>query len=257
MENSMKFQIRVFKDLEALSRAAAELFAERAAQAITERGRFLVCLNGGNTPARLFQLLGTDFREKIDWQNVCVFWGDERCVPPREAGSNYGQAWEAFLSRIPIPEANLFRIKGDLEPGEASTDYALTLSRFASPPFAFPRFDLVYLGMGEDGHTASLFPGSPLDVTEPVLPVTAQYQNRPAQRVTLTPLVFNQARLVAFMVTGENKAAVLAEALSDRYDPARLPVQRISPQNGEALWLVDEEAAGKLPRGLTRSFCEG
>jgi 6-phosphogluconolactonase len=253
----MNFQIHIFKDLEALSRAAAELFTEISARSIAERGRCLVCLNGGNTPARLFELLCTDFRESIDWQNVYVFWGDERCVPPGDAGSNYGQAWEAFLSRVPIPGTHIFRIKGELEPGAAAKDYALTLSRFASPPFPFPRFDLVYLGMGEDGHTASLFPASPLEVTEPVLPVTAQYQNRPANRVTLTPLVFNQARVVTFMATGEKKAAALAEALSDRYDPERLPVQRINPQNGKALWLVDEEAAGKLPRALTRSFCEG
>ncbi|GAB4455405.1 MAG: 6-phosphogluconolactonase [Anaerolineales bacterium] len=253
----MNFQIHIFKDMETLSRAAAELFAGKAAESIAERGRFLVALNGGGTPNRLFQLLAADYRGKVEWSRVHVFWGDERCVPPGDAGSSYGQAWEAFLSRVSIPESNIHRVKGDLEPAEASRDYALTLSRFASPPLEFPRFDLVYLGMGEDGHTASLFPGSPADVTEPTLPVTAHYQDRPANRVTLTPLVFNQARTVAFMVTGEKKASTLAEVLSGRYDPERLPAQRIHPKDGELLWLVDEEAAGKLPRELTRRFCEG
>ncbi|MEW6286071.1 MAG: 6-phosphogluconolactonase [Chloroflexota bacterium] len=253
----MNFQIRIFKDMENLSRAAAGLFAEKAAEAIAARGRFLTALNGGSTPSRLFQLLAADYRETVDWHHVYIFWGDERCVPPGDAGSNYRQAWDAFLSRVAIPESNLHRIKGELEPVEASRDYALTLSRFASPPLEFPRFDLVYLGMGEDGHTASLFPGSPLDVTEPVIPVTAQYQDRPVNRVTLTPLVFNQARTVAFMVSGEKKAKTLAEVLSDRFDPERLPAQRISPKNGDLLWLLDEDAAGKLPRELTRSFCEG
>lgn len=253
----MNFQIRIFKDMETLSRAAAELFSERAAQAIAERGRFLVALNGGGTPNRLFQLLATDYRGKVDWSRVHVFWGDERCVPPGDVGSSYSQAWDAVLSRVPIPESNIHRVKGELEPAEASRDYALTLSGFASPPLEFPRFDLVYLGMGEDGHTASLFPGSPVDVTEPTLPVTAHYQDRPANRVTLTPPVFNQARTAAFMVAGEKKASTLAEVLGDRYNPELLPAQRISPKNGDLLWLVDDEAAGKLPRELTRSFCEG
>lgn len=253
----MNFKLRIFKDLESLSRDAAELFVERAAEAIAARGRFLTALNGGGTPNRLFQLLATEYREKIDWQHAHVFWGDERCVPPGEAGSSYGQAREALLDHVPIPASNIHRVKGELEPVEASRDYALTLSGFASPPLDFPRFDLVYLGMGEDGHTASLFPGSPLDVTEAALPVTAQYQDRPANRVTLTPLVFNQARTVVFMAAGEKKAATLAEVLSDRYDPERLPAQRISPKKGSLIWLVDEEAAGRLPRELTRSFCEG
>ena len=253
----MNFEIRIFKNLEKLSKDAAEFFIEKAAEAIAERGRFLVALNGGNTPSRLFQLLATDFREMVDWSQVHVFWGDERCVPPDDPGSSYGQARDLLLSRVSIPDENTHRIKGELGPAEASKDFSLTLSGFASAPFEFPRFDLVFLGMGEDGHTASLFPGSPVDVSEPVIPVTAQYQDRPAKRVSLTPMVFNQARTVAFMATGEKKAVTLAEVLSDRYDPERLPAQRISPKNGDLLWLVDEDAAGKLPRELKNRFCEG
>jgi 6-phosphogluconolactonase len=154
----MKPEIHIFKDIEELSHAAAMLFSEQAAQSITARDRFLVALNGGTTPARLFQLLATDFREEIRWSKVHVFWGDERCVSPEDAGSNYGQAWDVFLSRVPIPALNIHRIKGERGPARASKEYFLTLQEFASPPLEWPRFDLAYLGMGDDGHIASLFP---------------------------------------------------------------------------------------------------
>ena len=244
----MKPEISIFKDLEVLSRTAANIFVEQASQSIAERNRFLVALNGGSTPTRLFELLATDYREKIDWNKVHVFWGDERCVPPDDSGSSYGQARDILLSHVLIPDSNIHRIQGELGPSEASKDYALTLNGFASPPLEWPRFDLVYLGMGEDGHTASLFPGSPVDVIELTMPVTAHYQDRPANRVTLTPIVFNEARMIVFMATGEKKAVTLAEVLSERYNPALYPAQRIDPENGKLIWLVDENAASELPK---------
>jgi len=257
MDKRMNPEIRIFKDLEHLSHEAAHLFTEQAASAITDRGRFLVALNGGGTPTRLFQLLGRTYRDKVDWSKVHVFWGDERCVPLDDPGSNYSQARDVLLNHVPIPDTNIHRVKGELEPAQASRDYTLTLKRFASPPHEFPRLDLVYLGMGEDGHTASLFPGSPVDVTEPTLSVTAHYQDRPAIRVTMTQLIFNQARTVIFMATGEKKAEALSEVLSDRYNPKLYPAQRIDLKDGKLIWLVDEEAAHKLPKELTRRFCEG
>lgn len=253
----MNPKIRIFKNMESLSHHAANLFMEQAANAIDKRGRFLVALNGGSTPTRLFQLLATDYSEKVEWNKVHVFWGDERCVPPDDPGSSFGQTREVLLSHVPIPDANIHRVKGELEPVEASKDYALVLKEFASSPYEFPQFDLVYLGMGEDGHTASLFPGSPVDVSEPTLPVTAHYQDRPANRVTITQLVFNQAHTVAFMATGDKKAITLAQVLSGRYNPELYPAQRIEPKNGKLLWLVDEDAASKLPNALTKEFCEG
>ena len=253
----MKPRIRLFHDMEELSLAAAELFAEQAKLSASERDRFLVALNGGSTPNRLFQILASDFREKVDWSRVHVFWGDERCVPPEDPGSSYGQARELLLKHVPIPEENIHRIRGELGPSEAAREYADLLRRFALPPLEWPRFDLVYLGMGEDGHTASLFPGSPLDESEPALPVTAHYQDRPANRVTLTPIVLNSARMVLFMVSGEKKAHTVAEVLSDRYNPELYPAQRIDPKEGKLIWLVDEEAASRLPGSLLRRFCEG
>ncbi len=253
----MKCEIRIFKGMEELSHDAAEIFVECASQSIRERGRFLVALNGGNTPVRLFQLLANEYRDKADWSMVHVFWGDERCVPPEDPGSSYGQARELLLRRVPIRDSNVHRVKGELGPVEASREYSFTLRDFASPPFDFPRFDLVYLGMGEDGHTASLFPGSPVEVTGPTVPVTAHYQDRPANRVSLTPIVLNHARGIAFMVAGDKKAATLREVLSDRYNPELYPAQRIEPKAGKLLWLVDDDAASKLPMDLIRRFCEG
>lgn len=254
----MNPELRIFPDLERLSHSAARLFVEQAAQSIVERDHFLVALNGGNTPTRLFQLLATDYRDRVDWSKAHIFWGDERCVPPDDAGSSYGQAEDLLLSRVPISDSNIHRIKGELGPAEASRDYARILKEFASPPFDWPCFDLVYLGMGEDGHTASLFPGSPVNVSESTLPVTAHYQDRPANRVTLTQLVFNNARLVVFMATGEKKANTLAAVLSDRYNPELCPAQRIDPKDGELIWLVDEGTASKLPRKMKGlKICEG
>ena len=248
----MKPEIHIFNDLEDLSRAAADLFIEQAKRSIAERDRFLVVLNGGGTPTRLFQLLATDYREQVDWSKVHIFWGDERCVPPNDPGSNYGQALDLLLSHVAIPDSNLHRVKGELGPVEASKDYSLTLKEFASPPLEWPRFDLVYLGLGEDGHTASLFPGSPVHVSELTMAVTAHYQDRPANRVTLTPIVFNSARMIVFMATGEKKATTLAEVLSDTHtrNPAQYPAQRIEPKEGRWIWLVDTAAASKLPQKL-------
>jgi len=253
----MKPGIRIFKSLEELSVHAAEIFVEQAEQAIQERGRFLAALNGGGTPARLFQLLAAEFREKVEWHSVHVFWGDERCVPSGDPESSYGQARDLLLRHVPIHETNVHRIKGELPPAEAADEYVQTLKQYALPPHDWPRFDLVYLGMGEDGHTASLFPGSPIEVKDPVVPVTAHYQDRPAERITLTPPVFNHAHMVVFMAIGEKKAETLAEVLSGRYNPERYPAQRIDAKDGKLVWLVDEDAAGRLPQDLVRRFCEG
>ena len=242
----MKAEIRVFNNLEELSRAAANIFVEQAAQAIQARDRFLVALNGGGTPIRLFQILATEYRDRVDWNKVHVFWGDERCVAPDDPGSSYGQARGLLLSQVPIPDSNIHRVKGELDPKSAAEDYARILKGFADDGLTWPRFDLVYLGLGEDGHTASLFPGSPVAVAEPVIPVTAQYQDRPANRVTLTPVVFNSAYVIVFMASGQKKAKTFAEVLSDRYNPAQYPAQRIKPDDGQLIWLVDEEAASQI-----------
>jgi len=243
----MKTDIRIFKDSEAMSIAAAEIFVQEAALAVRARGRFLVALSGGSTPSGLYRLLADEpFRSKLDWAKTFIFWGDERCVLPDDEGSNYRQAQDLLLSHVPVPEKKILRIKGEREPAEASVDYTQILKRFAAPGLDWPRFDFVLLGMGEDGHTASLFPGSQVEADSPTLAVSAEYQGRPANRVTLTPLVFNSARNILFLVAGENKASTLKEVLSDAYQPERFPAQRIRPTDGKVIWLVDEAAGSEF-----------
>ena len=240
-------ELRIFKDLDVLSTAAAEIFVRASTDAITTRGRFLVALSGGSTPAGLYQLLASEpYRDQIDWGKTFVFWGDERCVPPDDEGSNYHQAHEILLSHVPVPAGNILRVKGELVPYEASIAYAQSLKDFANPGFDWPRFDLVLLGMGADGHTASLFPGSQIEIKSPTLAVTADYEGRPANRVTLTSLVLNDARKVLFLVGGWNKAVTLSRVIGDESIPEQLPAQRIHPTDGQVIWLVDEAAASKL-----------
>ncbi len=243
----MKADIRIFKDSDTLSKAAMEIFIAAARHAIEMRGRFLTALSGGGTPSGLYRLLASEpYRSEMNWKKTFVFWGDERCVPPDDAGSNYHQAREILLSQVPIPNENILRVKGELQPEQASDAYAQTLKDFADLGLDWPRFDLVLLGMGDDGHTASLFPGSPAEASSPTLAVTGHYQGRPANRVTLTPLVFNSARKVLFLVTGEGKAVTLKRVLSDASNQEQYPAQRIQPTDGQVIWLVDEAAASKL-----------
>ncbi|HEY9076587.1 MAG TPA: 6-phosphogluconolactonase [Anaerolineaceae bacterium] len=240
--------LHIFPDPEALCRFAADEFSRFAQAAAKKHHPFRVALSGGSTPQRLFTILAAPpHQQAIPWEFAELFWGDERCVPPDHPESNYFQAYTTLLRSVPIPQSNIYRIKGELPPEKAAQDYADLLARLAPPGLAYPIFDLVLLGMGADGHTASLFPGSDPQITQPVIPVTAHYQDRPANRVTLTPPVINAARNILVLVTGESKAQALADALQGKHDPARLPIQRINPVNGKLTWLVDRNAARMLP----------
>jgi 6-phosphogluconolactonase len=232
-----------------MSRAAAEVIVEIAAHALESRGRITMALSGGSTPLALFSLLAqSPFRDQLPWGGMHFFWADERCVPPGDAESNYGQAQRALFDQVPLPPENLHRVQGELEPAHAAQHYVSELQRFAEGDLSWPRFDCVLLGMGSDGHTASLFPNrsNPAEQTSPAIAVTASYQGRPAQRVTLTPLAFNSARYVLFLVSGAEKADAVAAVLSGSYDPLRWPAQRIHPTDGTVIWIVDEAAARSL-----------
>ncbi len=232
--------IQKFKDSDELSQSATKKFIELANQAIIERGRFLVSLSGGSTPMKLYEKLAN---ETLDWSRVHFFWGDERCVPVDDPGNTYGSMRGILFNKIGT--TNIHRVESELEPAQAAQAYAHTLSGFADAPFDFPRFDLVLLGMGDDGHTASLFPGSPVDIETSTIAVTAQYQDRPANRVSLTPKVFNHAREVWFLVTGAGKAETLRNVIKGEKNLELLPAQRIQPTNGTLVWMIDE-AAGKF-----------
>jgi 6-phosphogluconolactonase len=235
--------MRIFNDHSRLSQAASKVFIRAADEAISARGRFLVAFSGGTTPIALYRQLS---QAALDWPKLHVFWGDEHCTPSSDALNNYGQARQALLDHVPLPEANVHPIKAELRPEDAARDYALVLRQFAEAPLAWPRFDLVLLGMGEDGHIASLFPGSPVDVTEPVVAVTADYHDRPTNRVTLTPPVFNSARQILFLVSGVSKSDALANVLKGDSRPDQFPAQRIQPVDGKLTWMVDAQAASKL-----------
>jgi 6-phosphogluconolactonase len=240
----MKTDLRIFANLELLSHAAAEYFISTARQAVELRGRCLVAISGGGTPTQTYALLASPgLLRQVDWSSLYVFWADERCVPPDHPESNYGEVQKILLSRVPIPPENVLRIHGELPGTEAASGYAETLRGYAIPPLDWPILDLVLLGLGEDGHTASLFPNSPVAVAEPTLAVTARYQNRPADRVTLTPPVFNTARRVLFLVSGASKAPALASVLEWGPVPEKYPALRIRPVDGEVIWLVDQAAA--------------
>lgn len=232
--------IKTFSGIEELSRFAAEAFVKLANKALAEHGHFLVSLSGGGTPMKLYEQLA---HEQLDWSRVHFFWGDERCVPVDDPGNTYGQTKKILFDKIGT--TNIHRIESDLTPDSAAKAYAQTLSGFADAPFDFPRFDLVLLGMGDDGHTASLFPGSPVEMDSAAVAVTAHYQDRPANRVTLTPKVFNQARAIWFLVTGAGKAEALRRVLKGEQNLELLPAQRIQPVDANPVWMIDE-AAGKF-----------
>jgi 6-phosphogluconolactonase len=238
--------IKVFNSANELTQYMANLFVEIANQSIAKRGRFLAALSGGSTPMRLYELLGNQFQNNVDWSRIHFFWGDERCVPVDDAGNSYGQTKKLLFDKINIPGKNIHRILSELEPDSASREYAHTLKTFAESPLEWPRFDLTLLGMGDDGHTASLFPGSPVETDSPTLSVTANYQGRPANRVTLTPKVLNSSRHIFFLVTGKSKAETLSRVLNGKYSPEELPAQQIAPNDGNLDWLVDQEAGSLL-----------
>ncbi|MBK7202453.1 6-phosphogluconolactonase [Candidatus Amarolinea dominans] len=249
--------IRIFEDNSALIRDVAAQFVRAVSQAVNTRGYFTVALAGGGTPQALYELLARPpYREKLPWPQMRFFWGDERCVPPDHPQSNYGQARRALLDQVPAPAENIHRVRGEWEPSAAAEDYVRQLRESANPGEAWPRFDWVFLGLGADGHTASLFPGSPLPTASdaPALAVTADYEGRPAQRVTLTPQVLNAARVVAFLVTGRNKADAVAATLTGPRDPRRWPAQRINPGVGELLWWLDQAAAAALPANPRKAW---
>ena len=240
----MESDIRVYPNLEALSRAAAESLVELAAAAVAQTGCFSVALSGGQTPRRLYQLLASDYRGRIVWPRVEVFWGDERYVPHDDPRSDYRMARETLLAGVPLPRENIHPMPTDpADPEEAAQAYERVLrAHFPSRPW--PRFDLVLLGLGAEGHTASLFPGSPALAEERRWVVAAEAEVAPPQRLTLTLPAINHGAHVHFLVAGEEKREALAQALAEPPDVARCPASGVRPLDGELVWWVDEAARG-------------
>ncbi len=238
-------EVVVVPGAEELAQEAAGRFVALGREAVSARGRFSVALAGGSTPGSTYRLLAQPpYRDQVSWQDVHLFWGDERCVPPDDPESNYRLARESLIEMVPIPAENVHRVRGELKPEAAARAYDVELQRYFCGPR--PRLDLVVLGLGSDGHTASLFPGSPLleETNEVVAAVQAQYEGRPAWRVTLTLAAINAARQVLFLASGADKAAIVASVLGSA--GGSLPAQRVCPVAGRVVWLIDGAAAAEL-----------
>jgi len=240
--------VEIFSAAMQMSEAAAKLFAARAAGAVSARGRFIAALSGGKTPVGIYSLLAkAPFASQIPWARVHLFWADERCVPPDHADSNYRLVRELLLDYVPIPAANVHRIPAEMDPVEAAARYEGQLREFFAPHGdGFPVFDCILLGLGDDGHTASLFPGTRA-IRESERWVLGHYVDvQKGWRITLTPPVINAARTGVFIAAGSGKAAVVKEILEGPLRPDTLPAQIVRPTEGDLVWMLDREAAALL-----------
>lgn len=242
-------EIRVLPDANALARAAADEFSRLARESVAARGRFTVALSGGSTPKAIFALLARDYANghALPWGKIHIFFGDERHVPPDHADSNFRTANENLLSKVPIPAANVHRIEGERDAADAAARYEAGLrSTFGNSSGPVPRFDLIMLGMGADGHTASLFPGSTALHERQALVCATWVEKFQGRRITFTFPLINAAACVMFVAGGADKATMLRHVL--RGDPSgqAYPAQQIRPANGRLLWLLDEASASAL-----------
>lgn len=253
MELTNTLRVDVFPDAAALTRCAAEAVVRAAARACRLRGRFIWCVCGGQTPRALYELLATDaFAKRIDWTRTELCFGDERCVTPDDPSSNYRMVWQALVRHVALAPSQVHRIEAERTPLVAADAYETQLKQLlgvSASGFPSRYFDLVLLGLGDDGHTASLFPGS---LDEPGRWVSAR-PGQPFWRITLTPAVLNASQATLFLVSGAQKAAQLARVLCGPADLVGVPAQRIAPA-GTLTWLADRAAAARLdPDALERS----
>lgn len=242
-------EVIICRDVNELNRKAAEQFISLAGEAISQTGQFTVALSGGSTPKALYSLLASpDYRERVDWSRIHLFWGDERCVPPDHAESNFRMVQESLLSKIQIPSENVHRMMGEKEPEQAATEYEEHLRQFFHlPRGGVPRFDLIFLGLGEDGHTASLFPDTAALNEKEHLVATVYVEKLKAHRLTLTLPVINAAAQVTFLVSGQSKTAIVNDIVGLNSDSFIYPAAKVSPIDGQLTWLVTADTIGNLP----------
>ncbi len=239
--------IQIYADEAALSEGAVRLIINIANTAILQQGRCSIALSGGNTPQSVYALLATSpLCDEIAWDKIFFFWGDERCVPSNDEQSNYYHAKEILLDKISIPKENIFPIYCYASPSNAAFRYEETLR--TSLGDWHPRLDLILLGLGENGHTASLFPGHKTALYDERLVVNVFVPEQDMHRVSMTSYLINHAANIIFLVSGAGKAAILQCTISGAYDPANIPAQTIHPDDGTLYWLVDEQAAALLPK---------
>jgi 6-phosphogluconolactonase len=244
-------EIRVAEDIQELSQMAAKEFVVRALEAVVHTGVFAVALSGGLTPIGLFDLLANPtgpYFTQVPWKSSYFFWGDERHVPPDHPQSNYHMAHEKLLSKVPVPPENVHRIRAeDPDASRAAENYGTEIKEFFHlQGDEWPRFSLILLGLGADGHTASLFPGASI-LQENKRLVSAEWiEKHESYRISMTPPVINHAASVAFLVSGAEKAGIVREVIRGELQPHKLPAQLIQPENGKLLWFLDRSAADQL-----------
>ncbi|MBZ5681604.1 MAG: 6-phosphogluconolactonase [Acidobacteriia bacterium] len=247
---SSSVEIRKLTTPQELFEAAAEEVGRAANLAVTERGRFSIALSGGSTPRNLYNLLATNARSSLPWDRMFFFWSDERHVPSTDPESNYRMADEAMLSKIPVPAGNVFRVPAENpDAAAAATAYEQTLRKFFTPQSGqLPRFDLILLGMGPDGHTASLFPVTPALRENSRLVVANWVEKLKASRITFTLPAINAANGVAFLVSGADKAPALHAVLESDAPGEQYPAKLVRPIDGKLIWFVDRAAASQLTK---------
>lgn len=241
----MKNSIKIFKSVVELS----DFFAQKIAAEIrqTTAGNFYsIALSGGSTPRKVFEYIALHFKDQIEWQKVQVFWSDERCVDPESDESNYRMAKENLLDLVPIPDENIFRIHGEADPFSESDNYSEIIRQYVPSQNNIPRFNLMMLGLGDDGHTVSIFPGNLHLFSSNQLCEVAVNPYSKQIRITVTGKIINQAKMVIFLVTGEAKAEIVARIIEKNEGWEKLPAAMVNPEEGELIWLLDELAAAKL-----------
>lgn len=238
-------KITVFPDEAALSKGAADLVVSVAAESIEKNGKFTIALSGGSTPDKLFALLAAEpFISLIDWKNTFVFWGDERYLPVSDPDNNSHQAKKVLLNNVPIPAENIFIVPVNMTADKAAYHYEQTLKLFFKSQH--PAFDLILLGMGDNGHTASLFPGTSILEEKNALVKEVFVKEVDMFRISFTAPMINAAKKILFLVTGKKKAGMLQTVLEGKQDFDKYPAQMISPANGKLIWYIDREAASRL-----------
>ena len=242
-----KATLRIFETADLMSEAAAEFIVELAAKSIAIRGKFTIALSGGHTPDKLYSLLSSaSYRDRIEWGKTFVFWGDERCVPLDDERNNAHQAKLLLLDKIEIPSVNIYPIPVELEPAEAAKKYEETLKVIFGE--TLPSFDLILLGLGDNGHTASLFPYTSVLIETHHWVKEVHVEEQKEWRITMTVPLINQADKIAFIVSGKEKAEILQSVLNGPYDPDMYPAQLVQPVEGHLYWFADEAATGLITK---------
>lgn len=246
----MNNKIKIYQTPQLLAEGLAEFFWKLSEKVLNEKEIYSIALSGGSTPKIFFSALASEYRYKINWENVHLFWVDERCVPPTDIESNFGMTKQFLIDKIPIPEKNIHRMKGEMDTEEEAERYSLEITKNLPAKNSLPVFDFIMLGIGEDGHTASIFPNQMNLLQSEKICGTAYHPVSHQKRITLTGKVINNSSEVAFVVTGKNKAVIISDIFTKDKRSESYPASYINPTSGNLYWFLDNESASLLNNKL-------